>query len=116
MKSFSANASLVQIALSLGLLVGIVWEAKASELPDIDFRSPSSTKFLEQKDVKGSCRVHIHEIFESGKKNVKFNEVDSYSRGECKSEAMLRKISSEAKEDIKQVRVYFSFREPAVID
>lgn len=130
MMPLTFNMTFARFALSIGLLCGMVWQATAGDLPELgqqgfeareaaigsSGRSTSSTVFLEEREEKGTCRVHIHEIFNSGKKKVNVSDVASYSRGECKSEALLRKLASESKDDIKEVKVYFSFREPAIVN
>lgn len=115
MRNLNLSATAMRFTLSFGLLCGLVWQAAASRLPELGSRSAASTTFLEEREDKGVCRVHIQETFNDGKKKLNVADIASYSRGECKSEALLRKIASEAKEDIKEVKVYFSYREPAIV-
>ena len=116
MKTIKLNVTLLRFALSLGLLCGCVWEATAASLPELGSRSNASTVFLEEREETGTCRVQIQEVFNDGKKKVNVSDIASYSRGECKSEALLRKLASEGKEDIKEVKVFFSYRAPALLN
>jgi hypothetical protein len=107
MKALVVSPSVVRIMVSVGILCGLVWNATAS------------TVFGDDLAQKGTCRIHIQETIKKGenkvKKNVDVSDVELYSRADCKSEALMRKISSESKEDVVQVKVYFSFREPAIV-
>lgn len=61
------------------------------------------------------CRVRLHEIYQDSEKYlVKIEDVSATSHSECQSEAIARKLDSEKKEGILEVRVYFSYREPAI--
>ena len=70
---------------------------------------------LSAKD-RPNCKLSIHTKFKSGKKKLDILETYAYSRDECKLEARMRKLDSLENDEIEQVKVFFAFRGPAIID
>ena len=66
-------------------------------------------------DEKPNCKITTHTLFTSGKKHLDIEEVHAYSRDECKYKAQVRKLSNIDDEDVQKVKVFFAYRDLAIL-